>query len=280
MKKIIVPIDFSEPSSHALNFAIEFNEKIKGEIVIVHIVETPVSQINLLGEVADDIMESFYTGEFIKGTHEKLEEWKQRVTDAGQKVSVHMKLGNAYTKISETITQEKASWIIMGSKGASGLKEIFIGSNAERMIRHANCPVIVIKGETHLENMHSMAFASDLSEEQDLIVNHAKEVQEMLGLNMHVVKVKTPYNWLSELDAQKQLASFAERNYLKDYTVNTIEADYVDQGAIQFAKEVGAELIVLGTHGKKGFAHLIGGSIAEDVVNDSELPILVYKILD
>ncbi|MEQ8904158.1 universal stress protein [Ekhidna sp.] len=279
MKKIIVPIDFSEEASHALNFAIEFNEQVKGEIVLVHVIEMPVGHLSFMGEVNTSGMESFYTGEYLKATNGKLDEWAKRPRDAGHKVHVHMKSGNAFTNISKLIAEENANWIIMGSKGASGIREVFIGSNAERMIRHAECPVIIIKGETHLKGMKSMAFASDLSTEQDLVAHHAKDVQELLGLNMHLVKVKTPYNWLEESQAKKQLEDFASRNYLKDFTLNTVEADFADTGAVKFAEEVGAGLIVLGTHGKKGIAHLIGGSIAEDVVNESKIPILVYKIL-
>lgn len=280
MKRIIVPVDFSDLASHALNFAIEFNEKVKGEILLVHVMDLPVGHVSFTGEVDNPSIDSFYTGQFIKGVHEKLEEWSQRVKDAGQKVSTQMKFGNAFTSISEIVSEDKSSWIIMGSKGASGLREVFIGSNAERMIRHAKCPVIIIKGETHLKEMKSMAFASDLSEEQDLIANYAKDVQELLGLNMHLVKVKTPYNWLDEGQAKKQLEHFAERNYLKDFSTSTVDADFADEGAVKFAEEVGAGLIVLGTHGKKGIAHLIGGSIAEDIVNESKIPILVFKIPD
>ncbi|SNT27775.1 Nucleotide-binding universal stress protein, UspA family [Ekhidna lutea] len=279
MKKIIVPIDFSEEASHALNFAIEFNERVKGEIVLVHVVEMPVGHLSFMGEVNTSGMESFYTGEYLKATHNKLDEWAKRPKDAGHKVHVHMKSGNAFTNISKLIAEENAGWIIMGSKGASGIREVFIGSNAERMIRHAECPVIIIKGETHLKDMKSMAFASDLSAEQDLIAYKAKEIQELLGLNMHVVKVKTPYNWLEEVQVKKRLEQFAERNHLKDYSISTVEAEFVDEGAVQFANEVNAGLIVMGTHGKKGIAHLIGGSITEDVVNESKIPILVYKIL-
>ncbi len=280
MKKIVVPVDFSDEASHALNFAIEFNQKVKGEIILVHVIEMPVARLSFTGEMNAAGVESFYTGEFVKATHNKLDEWAKRVSEAGQAVSVHMKYGNAFTNISKLIAEEDANWIVMGSKGASGLKEIFIGSNAERMVRFAKCPVFIIKGETHIKDMKNLTFTSDLSEEQDLIAHHAKEIQDLLGLNMHVVKVKTPYNWLEDVQVKKQLERFAERNYLKDYTLNTLTSDFADEGAIKFAEENNSGLIVMGTHGRKGLAHLIGKSIAEDVVNESKIPILVYKIWD
>ena len=144
MKKIIVPVDFSEMASHALEFAIELNDRVKGEIVLVHVIEMPVGHLNFTGEVNSSGLESFYTGEFLKATHNKLDLWSKRVIDAGQTVTMHMKYGNAFTNLSKVIAEEKAHWIVMGSKGASGLREVFIGSNAERMIRHAECPVFII----------------------------------------------------------------------------------------------------------------------------------------
>ncbi|MEO1255916.1 MAG: universal stress protein [Bacteroidota bacterium] len=279
MKKILVPVDFSDQASHALNFAIEFNEKLQGEIILVHVIEVPAGYFSLT-EISAPQVANYYKGELIEEANNKLNEWSDRVSTAGQKVSVFIKYGNAFTNISKLIAEEDASYIIMGSKGASGLKEIFIGSNAERMIRFAKCPVFIIKGETHIKDMKNFVFTSDLSEEQDLIAYHAKEMQDLLGLNMHVVKVKTPYNWLEDVQVKKQLERFAERNYLKDYTLNTYTADFADEGAIKFAEENDAGLIVMGTHGRRGLAHFIGKSIAEDVVNESKIPILVYKIWD
>ena len=78
MKKILVPVDFSDLSSHALNFAIEFNEKVKGEILLVHVVDLPVGQVSFTGEVDNSAAETFYTGEFLKATHNKLAEWFQK----------------------------------------------------------------------------------------------------------------------------------------------------------------------------------------------------------
>ena len=121
-------------------------------------------------------------------------------------------------------------------------------------------------------------FSSDLSEEQDSITQKAKGIQELLGLKMHVLKVITPQDNLTEESAQKKLEDFAERNRLENYTLNTIEADYSDLGIIQFSEDIHAGLIIMGTHGKTGFARLFGGSRAEDLVNESKIPVLTYRI--
>lgn len=278
MSKILVPVDFSPNSENALDFAMQFNEKIKGKIVLLHVLELPASSVNYGADVTSATADVIFRRELINGTSNKLHELEDKVRAKGQEVAIRMEFGSPYRSIDEEVTNRGADWIVMGSKGASGLKEIFIGSNAERVIRHSDCPVITVKEKTDLSVWKSMVFASDTSENQDVIARKAKELQKLLGLNMHILRVKTPHNYPTEKVAIDQLEEFAERNGLVDYTVSTIEADFSEDGIIKFAEEVNAGLVVMGTHGRTGIAHLFGGSRAEDVANHSTIPLLTFKM--
>ncbi|MCP4457391.1 MAG: universal stress protein [Cytophagales bacterium] len=278
MKKILVPVDFSPSSENALDFAMQLNEIIKGKITLLHVLELPASSVNYGGDMTAATAEVVYRRELIEGTSTKLHELEDKVRATGQEASIKMEFGSPYKGIGKELSEEGADWIIMGSKGASGLKEIFVGSNAERVIRHSKCPVITIKEKVDLRTMKSMVFASDLSMDQDGIAGKAQQIQELLGLNMHILRVKTPYNYLTEEVAKDQLEEFAERNGLVDYSLSTIEADFSEDGIIKFAEEQKAGLIVMGTHGRTGIAHLFGGSRAEDVANHSKIPLLTFKI--
>jgi len=280
MKKIIVPVDFSPSAENALDFAIQFNQVVEGKIILLHVLELPVSSVNYGGDMTSATAEVVYRKELIEGTSAKLHELEDKVRKTGQEVSIKMGFGSPYKSIGKEVAKQEADWVVMGSKGSSGLKEIFIGSNAERVIRYSDCPVITIKEKTDLSRMKSMVFASDLSGDQDGIAAKALHIQELFGLNMHLLRVKTPYNYLTEEVAIDQLAEFAERNGFVDYTNNTIEADFSEDGIIKFAEEVNAGLIVMGTHGRTGIAHMFGGSRAEDVVNHSTIPLLTFKIED
>ena len=146
------------------------------------------------------------------------------------------------------------------------------------MVRHADCPVIIVKGETHLSDFKNLVFATDGSNEQDRIVHQVKDFQSMLALNLHLVKVKTPYNFLVESAAIYHLDDFAKRNQFDNFTIDSVEADFVDEGAIQFAEEHDAGMVLIGTHGRTGLSHLIGGSIAESIVNESKIPVMVMRL--
>ncbi len=278
MKKIVVPIDFSVHAENALNFALQFNIKIGAEIVLLHVLEFPSSSFSVTGQVSSGA-EAFFHGEFIKATNNRLEAWKKKVEDVGQVAETRMEYGSPYVNIGKEVARVNADWLIIGSKGASGFDEVFIGSNAERMIRHAKCPVITVKGsENDLSDMRSIVYASDLTEEQQPVVEKIKELQRLFHVNVHVVLVK--HNYLTEREAQDNLKKFAESAALENYTLNTASAYYADEGILSFAEEVNAGMIVMGTHGRTGLAHLFGGSKAEDVANHSKIPVMTVRVTE
>ncbi len=277
MKKILVPIDFSKNSKYALDFAIEFNELVKGEIVLVHVLDLPITQHGFIGLATQANLEVYYGKKIISKTQDQLAGWAETVSSAGQMVSTLLKYGNPYEGISKSISVENADWILMGSKGASGLKEVFIGSNAERVIRFAKCPVIVIKGETHVEDIRSIVLATDGTATGDKLITHVRELQKMLGLKIHLLKVRT-FSHESEEQDQDILHEFARHFQLKDYTLNSTEAPYPDEGIVKFAEQIHSGLIAIGTHCHTGLMHLFGGSWAEDVVNESRIPVISVQI--
>lgn len=278
MKKILVPTDFSADADNALDLAIQLNEYVKGEITLMHVLELPAASVNFGADMTAATAEVVYRRELIEGISDRLHEQAQKAENAGQKVSIRTEFGSPYKSIGKEVAEEKPDWVVMGSRGASGLKEVFIGSNAERVIRHAECPVITVKDKVDLKAIKSMIFATDATPDQDSVVARAKDFQEMLGLNMHLARVKTPHNFLTQEVAMDQLEDFAKRNELVDYTCNAPEAEFAEEGIVAFAKEIKAGIIVMGTHGRTGFAHTLGGSRAEDVANHSEIPVLTFKI--
>jgi len=279
MKKIIVPTDFSKEANFAQDFAVELAEKIGGEIILLHVLEVPYGSFSVMGEVhADYSFEQLYQVKLVRSTQQRLKEMVEELNAKGIAARSKLEFGNPFENISTNITDEEVDLLVMGSKGASGLAEVLIGSNAERVIRFAKCPVITVKGETHLDNIKSMAFASDMSDEHDQIVPKVKELQQMLGLNIHLVRVKTPYNYLTEEEGLKQLKSFVARNQFEDYSISTTEAEFADEGILKFAKENNVGMIAMATRGRTGLAHFFGGSTAEDVANHSKVPIWTLRL--
>lgn len=281
MKKILVPTDFSKEAQLALNLGSQFAKKFQMELILLHVLEVPYGSYSVMGEVgvaASYTYENLYETQLIKKTSERLQQLIQDLASEGVAANYKLVYGIPYSHIQETITSQSVDLVIMGSKGASGLAEILIGSNTERVIRNASCPVITVKGPVRLDRIKSVVFATDTSPGQDAVAEEVKKLQKLLHLNIHLVRVCTPMNYLTHEVAVGQLEEFAKRNALKDYTTGAINAHFTDEGINDYAVSNKAGMIAIGTHGRTGLAHFFGGSIAEDVANHAEIPIWTIKM--
>jgi nucleotide-binding universal stress UspA family protein len=109
-------------------------------------------------------------------------------------------------------------------------------------------------------------------------IHHLTELQELLDATLHVVVINTPYNMKRSKYEQSELDEFARHYRLKNFTLN-VRGDFTEEAGIAgFADEIHADMIALGTHGRRGLAHLFAGSIAEHVVNHLACPIWTCRL--
>ena len=142
MKKVIVPVDFSEHSAHALKAAALLAKRSDIEIIVLHMLNLSVVS---LSESASDLQEQsvFY----LKLAEKKFKKFLDKPYLKDVKVTSIIKHYLSFSEINAIAEEINADLILMSSHGASGIKEIFIGSNTEKVIRHATVPVLVLKEE-------------------------------------------------------------------------------------------------------------------------------------
>ncbi len=277
MKKIIVPIDFSEQSEYALEAATMIAKKNKAEILALHMLEISNAVINKAENMKQ--MESIF---FLKLAEKKFEEFLDREYLKGVKVTPIVKHFKVFSEVNEVAKENNADLIIMGSQGASGIKEALIGSNTEKVVRHSEIPVLVIKHNPILMDFENVVFACDFSEEAIGQYLKAKDVFEKLDSKMHLVYVNLPGSrFKSSSEIEKLVASFlrkTEGNIEKMQEVNYVNDYTIEQGILNFSNLIGADLIAVATHGRKGISHFFEGSISEDIANHSTLPVMTFKI--
>ncbi len=277
MKKILVPTDFSPLAEYAMQCAAQLAGKTGAELVLLHVVEMPGAAFSVTGQDAHNSEFDLYTLKLIAKTKKDL----KKITDKYNQIKItsDLQVGNAYQAIAQIVADQEVDLVIMGSHGADGWEEVFVGSNAEKVVRRAKCPVLVLKGPFDLEQAASVAFAADFEEESGVIEN-LKTLQSGLNLKLHLVKINTPNNFSPDHQGMKVLKDFAKQHQLENYTLN-IYNDYLEESGIRnFAQEVKADLIAMGTHGRTGLQQLLTGSIAENVVNHSECPVWTCRIVD
>lgn len=277
MKKIIVPIDFSEHSEYALKAAAKFAKKYNAEVLALHMLEMADVMLTASEGFVDEKTVFFY-----KLAEQRFEAFLDKDYLKGVKLKPIIKHFKVFSEVNDVAKEHDADLIIMGSHGTSGVMELFVGSNTERVVRNSDIPVLVIKKNMLDINFKSAVFACDFSLETIKPYLNITKMMEKLKCKLHIVHVNLPTNsFKSSAEIEKMVADFftkADGNIAKMNDVHYV-CDYtVDEGVLNFSNKMGADLVVVPTHGRKGLAHFFEGSIGEDITNHSTLPVMTFKI--
>jgi nucleotide-binding universal stress UspA family protein len=277
MKKIIVPCDFSEQAVSAFRVALDIVSESKGEVHLIHIVELPVMHDTVLMPVLS------FEEALLKELQEKADvNFKKLITKYvkdNQKVIGKVLFGPTSRMITDYAETQKADVIVMGTHGASGIREFVIGSNAEKIVRNSSIPVLTIKKYVKISAIKTIVFPNTLdTENQEDLVMHIKALQNFFKAKLHILWINTPTNFTADKVTLRRMEAFVKRYMLKDCVIRVYNDPYEESGVINYAIEAKADLIAMGTHGRKGLAHILSGSVAEDVVNHVQCPIWTYTI--
>jgi len=277
MKKIIIPVDFSEHSEYALKTAAKLAKKHDAELLVLHMLE--MSDIMLS---ASDGLQNQKAAFFIQIAEQNFEEFLKKDYLNDVKVTSVIKHFKVFSEVNDVALKHDADLIVMGSHGSSGFAEFFIGSNTERVVRNANIPVLVVKNNLSDVNFDVVAFACNFSEEAIKPYLNAVKMFDEVGAKLYLVHVNLPNDrFMSSLEIEQKTVNFltkAESNLDKMKDVHYVSDYTVEEGVLNCANKIGADLIIVPTHGRKGLAHFFEGSIGEDVANHSTLPVMTFKI--
>jgi len=280
MKKILVPVDFSEESLNALKFAAGIAKQIGATIKLLNIIEAPTG--DSFSPMADGFGGGTIEDVFVLKLREKN---IQRIKDLAHQpeyvgivteYKVHIDV--VWDKIAKTISEIDAAFVVMGTKGTSNIDDIFIGSNAEKVIRVAHVPVLTFRKGTEFTGLKNIVLPSSFKENYPKIVNFIIEFAEKMGSNLHLLRVNTPGNFKPTSESLKMIADFAERHNIKKYSTNIFSHYSEEEGIRDFCNEKGIDLISIMTHGRQGLSRVFTSSITEEIVNKSGTPVFSFNL--
>ena len=286
MKKILVPTDFSEQADNAMNMACQIAKKNGAEVYALHILDisgyidyAADSSYSMMGSPPSLVLDEKFMNDLQEGAQEKMEHFIDKYRSNEINIQQKIEFGNAYLFITEEVKNEDIDLIVMGSKGVEdGVEEFFVGSNTEKVVRHAKCPVITVKNRVQLDQIKNIVFASGFTEKESHVSVELKKIQEVFDATLHLVRINTPNNFETTRKAQSLIEQFAKSNELRQYTINFYDDLVEEDGIIYFAQDIEADMIALATHGRSGLMHLLSGSIAEDVVNHAKRPVWTFRL--
>ena len=136
---ILVPTDFSAHAKHALDYAMHLAEPLRATLTLLYVIYLPpLAEANLTVQMDDIETQS----------RRRLEAEAQRVHDAGLPVKTQLVHGVPWQQIVETAQDQHVDLIVMGTHGRTGIEHILLGSVAEKVVRLAPCPVLVVRDHT------------------------------------------------------------------------------------------------------------------------------------
>ncbi len=278
MKKILVPTDFSEQSENALRVAAQLARKHQAEIYILHVVELPI-------HAATDVLNSHTSPAnfpeavfFLKLAKQRFRKFVEK--DFLKDIDVHevIETQTAFNGIMDTTKNTNIDLIIMGSHGASGMKEMFIGSNTEKVVRNSDVPVLVVKQDHKDFKIDEMIFATDFDEQSAEVVSSITAFAQLFDAKIRLLYINTANNFRTTAEIEEAKHNFLNKTGLNDFSDDVYNDHKVEWGILNYMKTSDADVIAIATHGRKGLAHFFNGSISEDLVNHAHRPVITFKI--
>lgn len=142
LRRILVPVDFSGCSRKALHYAIAFAKQFQAELTLLHVLEPPPTQVWVIESVFSGV------GDPRELVAEELSAWESEIGEGITSKAV-VREGMADEQILQAIEENNIDLVILGTRGRSGLAHLFLGSTAERILRHASCPVLLVREHEH-----------------------------------------------------------------------------------------------------------------------------------
>lgn len=280
MKKILVPTDFSKASLIAVDVAYDVAKRSGAYVTVLHVIEEAGSDsYSVVGQGRpSSVEETIFTIELIRKSRKQLEKLVNEPKYKDVRMEGELRIGNAFHGMRTIITEHKVDLVVMGTRGHTKIEEMMIGSNTERVVRHMRCPVLTVHSKPTKLDFKNIVYATAMSKDEEVFSRIVKRTQQIYDSTVHLVRINTPGDFQRDKVVRDYMEKFAKKLGLKNYTVNVYNDLTTEEGIIYFADSIDADLVCMATHGRTGFAHVMAGSVAEDVVGHSKRPVLTFVV--
>jgi nucleotide-binding universal stress UspA family protein len=277
LKKILVPVDFSETSNNALKQAIFMAKAVKAELKLLYVIS---QAINFDTNIPTPQGEAYY--ERLKKA--LLIKFKRIASDISKENTIEtdyeVRSGIVYKEICSAAEEFKADMIIMGTHGTSGVSEFFAGSNAGKVVAHAECPVITIRKKPERNGFKNIILPIRLEISSRQKVDYVVELAKISGSTVFIAGFTDEKNKSDQSKIKqyvKQVEKYLSKLNIK-YKSTLIFEDNFTKEILLYAKSNKADLIAIMNENSFSLDQLLRGPYAKQFVNHSTIPILSVPV--
>lgn len=265
---ILIPTDFSKLSKIAIDYIFGLSRDIKLNITLIHVLDASVPQARITTKKLEEAIKMSSEVEMKKliRTIEKENSTNQNIT---YKIVVAPYIEDAVEKFA---LNNNIDLICIGTKGASGLKKLFIGSNAVAIIKNSSIPVLTIPEYARYRGIDSVLYCSDLynlNDELSKIISFIKSLESSIQI-VHIEEE----NENSYLNINSEERKLRELFSYKNISIEKLQNVSVVQGINQQVADIDAELLILFTHTTNLFEEIFQKSVTQNIAFQSRIPLL------
>lgn len=277
MKKILIPTNLTVLGDFAYGIAQKIAHQTGATIEALYVAVTHGNAVfdmnGKLSEHQDFDVSDLRTE--MEEAEKRLKEWTTDKPDITKNI---VTAGPLVQTITTQAEKDEVDLIIMGTEGSFGLKELTIGSVAEKVVRLSPVPVLTLKCDREDLSIQNILLVSDFASAEPINLDLVKSVQKAFHSRLHLLKINTKADFMSERAIQALMENFAENNQLENFEYHTYSDKSIEEGIRHYCEDHQIDFVAMTTHGRKGINRLLHHSIAEGVVNHVFLPVLTFKL--
>lgn len=269
---ILVAIDFSKGSIHALEYAINYANIMKADIQMVWVndINTPET---VFSSVATELR------------REKKENFKKLLTKYRKelihgKLNYILKKGKVHQEIAKQVISTNANLIFTGTHGITGFEEYWIGSNAYRIITYAPCPVITLRNEYKFKkSIKKILFTVDNSPKTLQKLEPTTEVAKLFNSHIHILSIYATSMSLMHRRVDDRLEKVKKHLTKNDiaFTVEKVKNDNITTTVLKYAEKNNVDLISIMTDQERSNAGVFLGTSPRQIISNSAFPVLCIQ---
>ena len=273
MLNILVPTDLSDLSKIAVQYAIKIANKLEGNVTLLHVIT--ISQPT---RATMRLQLKTLEKELVEIAKEDLETFVNDVSKqlkTSQAIKIKVVKGSSFN---DTVKKEAkklhTGLIVMGTRGASGLKKYILGSNTASVIEISHIPVLAVPELGEFKNFNNVVYATDLKHihnELEILIPYLKKFNS----TVHLVHVTSSLKEVSALE--KILDAIVQKSGMENVVVKVMVNKNIDEAIEHYVKVSKADLLAMFTHDLSFYEKLFSRSITQKMAFHSKIPLLAFR---
>jgi nucleotide-binding universal stress UspA family protein len=290
IERILCPVDFSECSAKAYDYAYSLARHYEAKLVVQHVAEQLLSFYD--GYIPQAQVDEMYAHQSTEA-HERFRELADRVGNGVEQEFIFQSGGSAADFILSFAEDRQVDLIVMGTHGRRGLDRLIVGSVVERVLRKTRCPILAVRNrvrnsvgperEDRGVEVCRILFCTDFSEDSPRALEYALSLALQYNAELSLLHVLEGSRSERELDRQKHQALVSLQKTLPAEAtqwasvIPVVRPGKAYQEIIQYANEVQSDVIVMGVRGRSAVDLALFGSTTHRVIQLGPCPVLVVR---